>query len=89
MVTVTILAALILVIGVGLAVWRVRQPKILMFQWGKFNNSRLGLKGHKFWADEEDIVQYQDFRYWVRVKPNPGFKVPVLGYWSKAKGRNK
>lgn len=66
-----------------------RTPRILVCQWGKFINQRPGIKGHEFWADEPDTVEFEDFRYWIRLRPNPGFNLPLIGYWSKARGRNR
>jgi hypothetical protein len=79
------------VIGIGLfTVAEIqRYPRMILLQWGKFTNTRLGIKGHRNWTDEPDIVEYPDFKYWVRLKPNPGFNLPKIGYYSRAKGRNR
>jgi hypothetical protein len=61
----------------------------LMLQWGRFSNSRPGIKGHKIWSDEPDVVSYEDFKYWLRFSPNPGINLPLIGYWSKARGRRR
>jgi len=61
--------------------------KLRMWQFGKFVNTRPGVKNHEYWEDEPDVVEFTDFKYWIRFKPNPGFNLPILGYWSKAKGR--
>jgi len=59
----------------------------MLLQWGKFTNKRAGIKDNANWSDEPEVVEFDDFRYWIRTSPNPGFNLPVLGYWSKAKGR--
>lgn len=41
------------------------------------------------WADEPDVVTFRDYRYWIRLRPNPGFNLPLVGYWSKAHGRKR
>lgn len=79
--------ALVVVGAVGLSVRRVRQPKALMWQFGAFTNTRAGIKQNDNWRDEPDIVEFTDFKYWVRIRPNPGVNLPLVGYWSKAKGR--
>lgn len=85
----TLIALAVILVAAGALVWRLRQPRSLILQWGKFVNERPGIKGHAFWTDEPDIVQFQDYRYWIRLKPNPGVNLPVLGYWSKARGRHR
>lgn len=70
--------------------------RLLMWQFGKFTNTRPGLKGHRFehndpdsedgWADEPDIVEFEDYHYWIRLKPNWGFNLPLIGYYSEANG---
>lgn len=67
----------------------VRQPGIKIVQWGKFENERVGIKSHAIWADESTKVKFDDYKFWVRFKPNPGVNLPIIGYWSKARGRNK
>lgn len=61
--------------------------RIRIWQWGKFTNTRPGLKNHPELDDEPDEVEYVDYRYWIRLRPNPGFKLPLLGYWSRHYGR--
>lgn len=84
-----VILGVIVISALFFAVRRLRQPRALIFQFGKFQNERLGIKSHAFWADEPDIVKYDDYKYWVRIKPNPGINLPVIGYWSKARGRNR
>lgn len=45
--------------------------------------------GFDGWADEPDVVEYDDFKYWLRVRPNPGLNLPILGYWSRGRGRKR
>lgn len=63
--------------------------RIRLYQWGKVNASRPGIKNHPKFDDEADEVEYVDYRYWVRLCPNPGFDLPVIGYWSRANGRRR
>jgi hypothetical protein len=69
--------------------WIVRRNKAVIFQWGKFVNSREGVKNSAFHADEDDIVRFTDYKYWIRLFPNRGVNLPLVGYWSKAKGRRR
>lgn len=64
-----------------------KTKKAILWQFGKFINTRPGLKGSDQWHDEPDVVEFVDYKYWIRLRPNPGFNLPVLGYWSQAKGR--
>ncbi len=41
------------------------------------------------WEDEPDIVDFVDYRYWLRLKPNFGFNFPLIGYWSHRRGHKK
>lgn len=63
--------------------------RALILQFGKFTNTRPGLKGHPALDDEPDVVEFDDYRWWVRLTPNPGFNLPLLGYWSRARGRQR
>lgn len=89
MIVVAVLVSIVAVIALSAVVHRLRQPRMWMIQWGKFTNSRSGIKGHRIWADESDVVQFDDYKYWIRFKPNPGVNLPIFGYWSKEKGRSK
>lgn len=84
-----VILGVIVVSALFFAVRRLRRPQSIIFQFGKFENERLGIKGHAFWEDEPDIVKYTDYKYWVRIKPNPGINLPKIGYWSKARGRKR
>lgn len=66
---------------------KTRHP--LMLQWGRFINRRDGIKGHPNWSDEPDVVEYVDFKWWIRLRPNPGINLPAIGYWSRANGRRR
>lgn len=68
---------------------KLRAPEPIMWQFGHFTNTRPGIRGHTVWEDEDEVVEYDDWRYWIRVKPNPGINVPLLGYWSRANGRKR
>jgi len=88
----TVLASLLVVLFVALFIfWRpkVTRSPLMMIQWGAFENVRDGLQNHPYFEDEPEFVHFQDYRYWIRVKSNPGFNVPVIGYWSKHKGRKR
>jgi hypothetical protein len=61
--------------------------KALIWQFGAYTAYRPGIKNNANWEDEPDIVEYTDYKYWIRLRPNPGVNLPVFGYWSKAKGR--
>jgi len=61
--------------------------KAIIWQFSPFTNTRPGIKNNDNWQDEPDVVEFQDFRYWIRLRPNPGFNLPILGYWSESKGR--
>jgi len=71
--------------------WRpkVTRSPLVMIQWGAFTNSRPGVKNHPYVEDEPEFVDFRDYRYWIRVKSNPGFNLPVIGYWSKHRGRRR
>ena len=58
-----------------------------MWQFGHFVNTRPGLQERGLPVDEPEIVEYDDYRYWIRVRPNPGVNLPLLGYYSRQKGR--
>lgn len=60
-----------------------------MLQWGRYERTRPGLKGHPEFADEPDEVTVTDYRYWLRLSPNPGFNLPLLGYWSRSRGKRR
>ena len=79
---------LIFVSLVFFTIW-LRKPGIRMIQWGRYISERAGSKGHPMLEDEPDIVQYENYQYWIRCKPNPGISIPVFGYWSKAYGRTR
>ena len=66
-----------------------KRNKLLLFQFGEFVNTRPGIKNHPYWNDESDVVEFVDYKYWIRLYPNPGVNLPVLGYWSKFKGRRR
>jgi hypothetical protein len=66
---------------------RTRHP--LMLQWGRFVNTRRGLVNPVLGINEPPVVEYEDFKHWVRLSPNPGINLPVLGYWSRAHGRRR
>lgn len=73
-----------------LAIHRLRKPGMAILQWGRFTNTRPGIRGHKVWSDEAEVVEYVDYRYWIRLRPNPGFNLPrPLGYWSRSRGRQR
>ncbi len=55
-----------------------------MVQWGSFTNSR---KGNPDW-DEPDVVGFGDYRNYIRLRPNPGFRVGRF-HWCNALGRGK
>jgi len=82
-------------VAVPLISWQVgtkiikKQNKAIILQWGRFINTRNGLKNSPFHENEPDIVEFRDFKFWVRLYPNPGFNLPVLGYWSKFRGRRR
>lgn len=61
----------------------------LMGQWGRFVATRPGLRGSEQWEDEPELVEYENFKWWIRIKPNPGINLPLIGYWSKASGRKR
>lgn len=61
----------------------------MLLQWGRFINSRPGIVDHLRFDDEPPVVEFEDFRYWIRTRPNPGFNLPALGYWSRARGRRR
>lgn len=61
--------------------------KPIIWQFGRFINTRPGVQGHEVWSDEPYVVEFVDFKYWIRLRPNPGFNLPILGYWSQSKGR--
>ena len=63
--------------------------KITLFQFGEFTNTREGLKNHPYYPDEPNVVEYRDYKYWVRLYPNPGFNLPKVGYYSQARGRRR
>lgn len=60
--------------------------KARIWQFGKVECSRPGRKDHAYFADEPDEVAYVDYRWWIRLRPNPGFNLPLLGYYSRARG---
>jgi hypothetical protein len=66
---------------------RTRHP--LMLQWGQFVNTRRGLVNPALGINEPPVVEYEDFKYWLRLRPNPGINVPLIGYWSRARGRSR
>lgn len=73
---------------------KTRHP--LMLQWGHFVNTRPGLPGNGGAPDdprtrdpEPDVVQFDDWKYWLRLKPNFGVNLPLVGYWSRANGRRR
>lgn len=66
-----------------------KRQKMTMWQFGKVEATRPGLKNHPRWQDEGEEVHYIDYKYWIRLSPNPGFNLPVLGYWSKHRGRRR
>lgn len=87
-----IILALVLVLAVaaaGAARIAKRPGRPLMWQFGEFTNYRAGVSGHPVWHDEPPIVPYRDFKYWIRLRPNPGFNLPALGYWSQAHGYSR
>ncbi len=71
------------------AIGALRSGQPILWQFGRFTNTRLGIHGHAVWSDEPEVVEYDDWRWWIRVKPNPGINLPVLGYWSRANGRKR
>lgn len=87
-----IILAFVLVLAVAAAgaarIARTPGPPV-MWQFGEFTNHRPGISGHEIWEDEPPIVPYQDFRFWIRLRPNAGFNLPVLGYWSQARGYSR
>lgn len=76
--------------------WLKAQNRLVMWQFGRFTNVRPGIKAHRFepenpdntdgWTDEPDEVEFTDYRYWIRLKPNPGFNIPIVGYYSEENG---
>jgi len=78
----------LLVAGLTVRVARSSGP-IRMWQFGKIVSTRVGIKGSEVWTDEPDVVEFVDYKYWIRLRPNPGVNLPVLGYWSKSKGRKR
>lgn len=73
---------------------RSRRP--LMLQWGHFVNKRPGLPGNGGPPDdprtrdpEPEVVEFDDWKWWIRIRPNFGVNLPVIGYWSRANGRRR
>lgn len=73
---------------------KTRHP--LMLQWGRFINKRPGLSGNggapddpRTRDDEPEVVEFEDWKWWIRFRPNPGINLPVIGYWSRANGRRR
>ena len=84
-------AGAVVAAGGAIVAWakakRTRRP--LMLQWGRFVGERAGTTDPERDIHEDEIVHYEDFRYWLRLSPNPGINLPVIGYWSKANGRKR
>ena len=89
--TLAALALLGLALGTCLAVAiRLRRRyrgRAILWQWGRVERVRHGLTGSDVFDDEPATVAYVDFRYWLRLRPNPGWNLPGLGYYSRARGR--
>ena len=62
--------------------------KIRLWQWGKVTRSRPGLKNHEYFADEPDVVEYTDYKYWIRFTPWSlfGWNIWGLGYFKRGAG---
>lgn len=91
-----IISIIFAVLTVALAVGALVAARIatrpgppVMWQFGAFTNYRAGISGHEYWSDEPAIVPFQDYKFWIRLRPNPGYNLPVLGYWSQARGFQK
>lgn len=85
--TLLIILLVVLALLLALGVFRLTRPRSIIWQWGEEVKVRPGSPAHDEFEDEPEEVPYVDYKYWVRLKPNPGINLPVVGYWSKAYGR--
>jgi hypothetical protein len=69
--------------------WIVRRNKAVIFQFRKFTNQREGVQNSAYHADEPPVVDFVDYKYWIRLFPNRGFNLPLIGYYSEFRGRRR